>query len=163
MPEEIDLNNIETDKPSLTAEVKPNQTVMAVFSHGKKSIKRAGRIDVFKMIKYIYPLTIFVIVLILIWVMSFLYNNVYLTMTQAEIVSNLKSKVIEESVNYAGFNAIVDKIGGKKKLAEWPYLNYLASPFAYGKKTPYPSNPAPASSTSPITITTTTQSTSTKN
>lgn len=108
--------------------------------------------------------------------MSFLYTNVYLTMSQAAIVSNLKSKVIEESVNFDKFNGIEKKIMSKNNLSDWPYLNYLASPFVYGAKIPYPtgsSTPAFKQQTATTTATsspnkssatkaTTTKSTSTK-
>lgn len=133
-----------------------------------KDKKSAGNFNIYWMIKYIYSITIFFIVLILIWVMSFLYNNVYLTMTQAQLVSDLKSKVIEESVDYLTFNRILEKLDNKKKLADWPYLNYLASPFLYGKKLPYPTNPLPLiasttnSTSSPISIVTSTATTTAK-
>ncbi|MFA6526471.1 MAG: hypothetical protein WCT26_03630 [Candidatus Buchananbacteria bacterium] len=136
---------------------------------------KSGELDIFKAIKFIYPFTILIIILILFWVMSFLYTNVYLTMSQAAIVSNLKSKIIEESVNFSKFNEIEKKITVKNSLSNWPYLNYLASPFAYGAKIPYPSNSSiPAvkqAATSTATSTpnktssinsTTTKSTSTK-
>lgn len=109
-----------------------------IFGRKKKPI---GEIDLFKAIKYIYPLTIAIIVLILIWVMSFLYNNVYLTMSQAEIVSSLKSKVIEESVDFSKFTEIVGEIDAKKALSAWPYLKYPSSPFSYGARLSYPETP----------------------
>jgi len=153
MPEESTTEELKPEQPSLTADIKPAQSVMAVFNKKKKDgPKKTATIDVFRLIKYIYPLTIVIIVLILTWVMYFLYNNVYLTMTQAQIVSTLKTKVIEESVDYSGFNAIADKIKDKDGLSDWPYLNYLSSPFMYGKKTPYPANPALGTST-PMAIT----------
>lgn len=162
MPEVPSTEELTTEQPSLTADIKSTQPIMAVFNKNKKSgSKKTVTIDIFRLIKYIYPMTIFIIILILIWVMYFLYNNVYLTMTQAQIVSTLKTKVIEESVNYNGFNAIADKIKAKEKLSDWPYLNYLASPFLYGKKTPYPANPALATSTPPIVAASTTLSAST--
>lgn len=101
--------------------------------------KSAGRrIDIFRLIKFIYPLTLLLIVIALCLVMLFLYNNVYLTMSQAEIVSSLKAKVIEESVDFSKFSGIVKKIEAKKALQNWPYLNYLSSPFTYGARLSYP-------------------------
>lgn len=169
------MNDDEIKTESLTsAEIIPAANPLTekkfwVLSNRKKKTRQS--LDIFKAIKYIYPLTIFIIVLILIWVMSFLYNNVYLTMTQAELVSSLKSSVIEESVNFKKFNTIVGKIAEKNSLSAWPYLDYLASPFSYGVKIPYPTKPAAilTSSSTPITsssttskMPTTTKSTSTK-
>ncbi len=84
-------------------------------------------------IKLIYPLTIFIIILVLTAVMSFLYNNVYLTMAQAGLVSNLKAKVIEESVDFEKFNNIVAKINDRKNSAGRSE-SQLASPFSYGSR-----------------------------
>lgn len=120
--------------------------------------------DIFKAVKYFYPLTIVLIVAVLFWVMSFLYHNVYLTMTQAEIVTSLKTKVIEESVDFAKFNDIVKKVAAKKALADWPYLDYLSSPYAYGTRTAYPATTGASAppATSSVPITANTKSTSTQ-
>jgi hypothetical protein len=95
-----------------------------------------------KAIKFIYPITIALIVLILTWLMSFLYNNVYLTMTQAETVSSLKSRVIEEKIDFAKFNAITAKIKTKGQAAAAPAAS---SPFEYGART----TAAPIATTTP--------------
>lgn len=127
--------------------------------------KPAKVFDAFKAAKFIYPLTIILIVSALGWILSFLYHNVYLTMTQAEIVSSLKTKVIEESVDSEKFSAVVGKIVAKKKLSSWAYFDYLASPFSYGARTAYPNAGAAISpaTTSPAGLpSSTTKSTSTK-
>jgi len=185
MPENKTINEpLTAPSPTLTpSEDKAPAAISSRFAWKNifsRKNKPADGIDIFKAIKYIYPLTIFIIVLILIWVMSFLYNNVYLTMTQAEIVSSLKSKVIEESVDFSKFNDIVKKIADKKSLGSWPNLKYLTSPFSYGVRLSYPgvssttagqatstqpAGMATASSTGTSTlnkISTTTKSTSTK-
>jgi len=160
--ETIKINPELSGQASLTASAEPaepKQKKQPGFDLARlwgRPRKSPGDFHFARLAKYIFSLTIAVIVAVLAWVMFFLYNNVYLTMTQAEIVSSLKSKVIEESVDYGRFNKILEKINWKKELADWPYLDYLTSPFAFGPRTPYPIStlpPAAASSTSIRTAT----------
>ncbi|MFA5021039.1 MAG: hypothetical protein WC517_03200, partial [Patescibacteria group bacterium] len=115
------IKSEDTDQGSLTApECPPEQQKKPGFDWNRffhRSSKAPGNFQLARLAKYIFSLTIAIIVLALAWVMSFLYNNVYLTMTQAEIVSSLKSKVIAESVDYDRFNKILEKINRKKGLA----------------------------------------------
>jgi len=143
------------------AEKKPFKLAWPKLS-GNVKFSMSG-FDLSRNIKYIYPLTITVIIAVLCWVMYFLYNNVYLTMAQAELVSGLKTKVIEASVNLDRFNAVVKRINNMDQLANWPYLDYLVSPFDYGVRIPYPATttsvPAlSATSTLPATTASTTAS-----
>jgi len=117
----------------------------------------------FKTTKYIYPITIIVIVIFLTWFMSFLYDNVYTTMSQAAELSNLKAGISEERLNKNDFDEILGRLIGKQELIVW--INAIAissTPFSYGNR-PKINNPEETNASStpnlaipPIIITTTT-------
>ena len=65
--------------------------------------------------KYIYPVAIFIATAAVCLVMYFLYNNVYKTIDQAEVVTNLKGKVVQEQLQQALFLQIIDKIRKKEE------------------------------------------------
>jgi cell division protein FtsL len=80
----------------------------------KKAKKDGGPSKLGYFTYYIYPITIILGTLMMIGVMLFLHQNVYKTISQAELVSNLKSKVAEEGLNLKRFNQIIEKMGKKK-------------------------------------------------
>lgn len=100
------------------------------LSIGKKA---AGRgIDWSVYIPFIYPVTIIIIVLFLSWFMNFLYNNVYMTLSQAIELTGLKAKVAEERINRPLFDKIVEHIDYKKTLDGRPAYNCSSTPLTYG-------------------------------
>lgn len=69
--------------------------------------------------KSAYPLTIFIIVLILCWFMAFLYANVYETIALGQNVTSLKALVISQNLNEADFNKIIELTKNKNAGASW--------------------------------------------
>ncbi len=134
------------------------------FSFGGDKKNKQLNLDTSALIRRIYPLTIVLIVAILIWFFAFLYNNFYLTMTQAEVVSNLKIEVAASQLNQAKFNEIIKNIEAKAALANWNRLSSLLSPFNFGARNNYinsittSTTPLPATST-PLTTTSSTLTT----
>lgn len=117
------------------------------------------KINWFKAAKYIYPITIIIIIIVLIWFMSFLYDNVYATMSQAVELSGLKSKVAEERLNLKEFDQIIKRIKDKNNLLNWTGSPPLITPFALGNKKPIKSTSTSATSTPAIKTTSTPTST----
>jgi hypothetical protein len=155
MPDEnIKISSLNTSATETTSADKKevlNFDLNKLFSGTKSGIKKIQRLpDWFKLVKYIYPLTIIVVIIFLSLLMTFLYNNVYLIMTQVAIVGNLKAHVIEERLSIENFNGVVSKLTEKKNLSLWRGANQLSSPFVYGKR----NSSAPATSTVPASSTT---------
>jgi len=165
MPDEdIKISSINTSTPAETpTEANPaekkgalNFDLNKLFSGTKSGAKKTRQLpDWFKLARYIYPLTIIIATLLISWLMFFLYDNVYLTMTQVAIVGNLKAHVIEERLSIENFNSIVSKLTEKKNLSSWRGASQLSNPFIYGKRNAL----APATSTVPALSTTTSTTT----
>lgn len=68
--------------------------------------------------KYLYLVTTLIGTIFLLTIMGFLYFNVYKTLTQAEIVSDLKTKVIQKNIDIKKINKIIDKINQKTNCSE---------------------------------------------
>jgi ATP-dependent Zn protease len=123
-----------------------------ILGNKKTAGKKTGRaLDYFKLIRYIYPLTIVVILIFIYLLMSFLYNNVYLTMTQAAIVGSLKAKVIEERLSIENFNDIAAKLEAKKTIGKWTNNSQITSPFDYGSRIKLPATTTPTTTTATST------------
>lgn len=69
-------------------------------------------------LRYVYPVSVFLGTLMLLGVMLFLYRNVYETLAQAELVNDLKAKVAQENLNLNKFNEIIDKMKNKSSCTE---------------------------------------------
>jgi len=97
---------------------------MLWFKHKTASEPAAGRKEktigdylLSQLVRYGYGLTIIIIILVLVWLMYFLYCNVYQTLGQAEIVTQLKQKVLEEDLQQDKFNLVVEKLKAKQQAA----------------------------------------------
>ncbi len=86
-------------------------------------------INVFRLLRYSYPVTITLILIALSVVFFFLYQKVYKTLAFAEIVTNLKQKVPEEELEKNKFQSILDKIHQKVESNAIDFNN-LKNPFA---------------------------------
>ncbi len=71
-----------------------------------KLSRNEKNIDSLKISKYIYPITIFLMCLIVIWFMYFLYQKVYLTMADARFVISLKGDLLGEQIDKQKFEKI---------------------------------------------------------
>jgi len=80
--------------------------------------------------KYIYPAAIIIATTAICLVMSFLYANVYKTIAQAEVVTNLKGKVVEEQLQQTLFVQIIDKIKKKQEGIKIDF-NVLKNPLEF--------------------------------
>lgn len=69
-------------------------------------------------LRYTYPISVFLGTLMLLGVMLFLYRNVYETLAQAELVNELKARVAQENLNLKKFNEIMDKMKNKSACTE---------------------------------------------
>ncbi len=76
------------------------------------------KVNVFALLKYSYPIVIIVIVACLAWMMYFLYQNVYRTLTAAEILTELRKKVPEETLQEDKFKQIIIRIREKTGMEE---------------------------------------------
>lgn len=117
------------DKAGLTAKSGINLDFFKLKTEKKKAVRN---IDWSSYIAFIYPITIVIIVLFLVWFMNFLYNNVYLTLSQAIELSGLKAKVIEERINQPLFDQITERIDYKKTLDGRPAYACSSTPLTYG-------------------------------
>lgn len=77
--------------------------------------KKKIKINFFLLIRYFYPLSIFIIVVVLAALFAFLYKNVYQTLAQAETLTELKQKVSEEKLQKEKFNEIIENIENKSQ------------------------------------------------
>lgn len=114
--------------------------------------------------RFAYPVTIFLIVLVLIWFMSFLYSNVYETIALGQNITNLKVLVINQNLNETEFNKILALNKNKTAGASWR-ADRINNPFIYSVRILTSSaTAAPASATSTalnLNISTTTKATTT--
>lgn len=94
-----------------------------------KTKDSAGK-NIFSLARYIYPISISLGTVLTLAVMYFLYLNVYKTIGQAEIVTNLKGKVAEEQLNESRFSQIIEKIKSKSSRAKDRY-DQLKDPTDY--------------------------------
>lgn len=115
-------------------------------NHQLKSKNNNDQIS--KIINYIYPLTILIIIIGITWFVYFLYNNVYQTMTKAEIVSRLKASVSDVSLEKKKFDEIIENIRVKTSPTTKPRSTKIPNPFEYGEN-----SSQPATSTPPATST----------
>ncbi|MFA5125131.1 MAG: hypothetical protein WC473_04930 [Patescibacteria group bacterium] len=91
------------------------------------------KLDWFWLARLMYPLTIVAIIIILFAVMSFLYQEVYQTATQMDMLAGLKSKVIEVQINGNSLNQIKELLCRKTSTpAVWPFKN----PFVFSQIDP---------------------------
>ena len=87
-------------------------------SIAKLTKRPAGRapINWLSGLRFIYPITILIILIILFAVGWFLYNNVYKTIAYAEELTDLKKQVPENVLENNKFKTITEKIEAKTKL-----------------------------------------------
>jgi len=83
----------------------------------------------FSISKYLYSITIVLIVAGLCFLFLFLYRNVYLTLSQAEIVTMLKKEIPEESLNKSKLTEIIDNI--KIKTTPKQKTEQIKNPFLF--------------------------------
>ena len=67
-------------------------------------------INFFLIIRYLYPITIVVIIITLLILLKFLYNNVYQTIIQAELITDLRKEVTDENLAKDKFDQVLQKI-----------------------------------------------------
>ena len=67
------------------------------------------KIDPLRILRRSYPVTIIIVVVTLIIVAFFLYQNVYQTLSYAKIVTNLKQKVTSEYINMVRYEDIIKR------------------------------------------------------
>jgi len=154
----------EQNKLAETPSKKPAKAFFNYPFKGKINVNPAW------IIRYIFPFTILIIIGILFWFFYFLYNNVYMTMAQATIVTDLKTKVISEQLSKDKFAEVIKKLAEKSSLALWNKAGTLKTPFEFGERNNYLTTPTSTisitatstSSTLPV-ITSTTNPTSTTN
>lgn len=126
--------------------------------------KRNRKVKLSNSSRFAYPVTIFLIVLVLIWFMSFLYSNVYETIALGQNITNLKVLVINQNLNETEFNKILALNKNKTAGASWR-ADRINNPFIYSVRILTSSaTAAPASATSTalnLNISTTTKATTT--
>lgn len=81
-----------------------------------------------KKIKYAYPLSIIIILIIIGVVLNFLYLNVYRTLSYAQTVTELSKQIPEQDVAQTKFNNIIEKIQ-KKQNSPLSDVDLLRNPF----------------------------------
>lgn len=136
MPDEIKINeSVTAESPAKETAEKP-ATFFGIKLAGNKPTKDNQKtVDYLsKTVNYIYPFTIFIIVLGIGWFLYFLYNNVYQTMTKAEIVSRLKANVSEIPLEKQTFDNILSKLQQKASLDNWQAPKAISNPFEYGER-----------------------------
>lgn len=126
-------------------------TTKKLFNFRREARKDFG-VEVAFTIKYVYPITLLIIIAVLLAVFYFLYQNFYLTMTQTVAVTNLKTNVLATELNQAKFDQIIKNENAKLFLSHWDNSGNLKSPFNYGSRNNY------STTTTTIIITTTTLS-----
>lgn len=97
------------------------------------------KINFFLVISYLYPATIVVIVIALLILMRFLYSNVYQTIIQAELITDLRKEISEQSLEKDKFNEIIKNIETKTK-ADKINIDQIKDPFQ-NMVTPAPPKP----------------------
>lgn len=87
------------------------------------------KINFFALIRYFYPLAIFIIVLILLGLFWFLYQNVYQTISRAQELTELKKEVSQEYLKTELFDQILERIKSKQELPNYETNNNINNPF----------------------------------
>lgn len=78
--------------------------------------KQKTKINFIALLKYFYPATIVIIVIILGFLIQFLYHNVYQTIIQAELITDLRKRITEEVVEKEKFNTVLNNITTKREI-----------------------------------------------
>lgn len=65
--------------------------------------------------RYLYPITIILIVVVLALIMRFLYHNVYQTIIEAELITDLRKEVSDEVLKEKSFKQVIDNIDKKSR------------------------------------------------
>lgn len=86
------------------------------------------KINFFLIVRYLYPITITVIIVILFFLMQFLYHNVYQTIIEAELITDLRKETSEENLEKNKFDQVITKLN-LKSLADKLDANSLKDPF----------------------------------
>jgi len=68
------------------------------------------KINFFLIIRYLYPITIIVVVMTLLILLRFLYSNVYQTIIEAELISDLKKETTDESLEKDKFDQVIKNL-----------------------------------------------------
>ena len=76
------------------------------------------KINFFALINYLYPATIVLIVLVLLFLVKFLYSNVYQTIISAELITDLRKEISEASLEKSKFNQVVENIKAKLLISQ---------------------------------------------
>src|SRR3989339_566940 len=102
-------------------------TIKLKFNLNKIKLKKA-HINYFALVRYFYPITIIIIIIVLGFFMLFLYNNVYQTIAQAEALTDLRKHVSDEQLLKENFEEIIENIEQKKQPTDIDFNN-LKNPF----------------------------------
>jgi predicted KAP-like P-loop ATPase len=93
------------------------------------------KINFFLIIKYLYPVTIFLIIITLFFLGKFLYNNVYQTIIQAELITDLRKEISDQNLERAKFEQITKNIElkGSSEITNTqaikdPFQNFVVTP-----------------------------------
>lgn len=77
------------------------------------TIKKPNKINFFLIIRYLYPVTIILIIITLFILIRFLYNNVYQTIIQAELITDLRKEISDQSLDKNKFDQVTKNIEAK--------------------------------------------------
>lgn len=93
------------------------------------------KINFFLIIRYLYPITIIIILIVLILLLRFLYSNVYQTIIQAELITDLRKEISDQSLEKNKFDQISKnielKINAEKintASIKDPFQNFIVAP-----------------------------------
>ena len=81
----------------------------------------------FYWLKCLYPITILLVIIGLTLLLVFLYRNVYLTLSQAEIVTMLKKEAPEQNLEKNKLMEIIEKLEAKS--TPQPKIESIRNPF----------------------------------
>ena len=81
------------------------------------------KITLQKIFTYLYLLVIISTIASLFFISNFLYDNFYLTITQAQEIINLGSQIAEEMVDMKKYDAVMKNIEEKNKMQEVSNIN----------------------------------------
>lgn len=85
------------------------ESLMKIKNINLKDLK----INFFNFIRYFYPITIVLIIIVLISLAVFLYKNVYSTLAEAKILTSLQKEVSPENLAKEKFYDVLDKMRKK--------------------------------------------------
>lgn len=68
------------------------------------------KINFFLIIRYLYPATIILIVITLLILIRFLYSNVYQTIIQAELITDLRKEISDQNLEKDKFYRVIKNI-----------------------------------------------------